>query len=278
VIGLLQKTLHTIREEGVAAAWRKALRRGRRLPDTASVALQLRRRQRAADISTSLDLVYGLGAGEIRLAPAQIRSEIESLLRMLEERKPATIVEIGTARGGTLFLFSRVAASDALLISVDLPGGDFGGGYGATLLPVLRSLPLRTQTLRLVRADSHDPTTHAHVKELLSGRPIDVLFIDGDHRFEGVEHDFVTYAPLVRHGGLVVIHDIVPGSEDLVGGVPDFWASIRTAYSTEEFVESWYQGGYGLGVVHVPEAGLPVMTSIGDAPPPDGTGDPEART
>jgi predicted O-methyltransferase YrrM len=273
---LLQKTLHTIKEEGFAAACRKALRRGRRLLDIGRMSVQLRRRRRACGISRSLDLVYGMVAGEIQIAPAQIRSEIESLLRILEARKPAVIVEIGTARGGTLFLFSRVAAPDALLISVDLPGGDFGGGYALTMLPILRALPLPTQTLKLVRADSHQPETCARVKELLGSRPIDLLFIDGDHRFEGVKDDFETYATFVRHGGLVAIHDIVPGPAELVGGVPDFWASIRRAYSTQELVESWDQGGYGLGLVRIPDDGLAGVTSIGHTPTPNRPSDPEA--
>ena len=51
------------------------------------------------------------------------------------KRKPRFLLEIGTARGGTLFLFTRVSSSDALIISVDLPGGLFGGGY-----PELRKL------------------------------------------------------------------------------------------------------------------------------------------
>jgi hypothetical protein len=38
-------------------------------------------------------------------------------------------LEIGTARGGTLFFLTRLASPHATIVSVDLPGGPFGGGY-----------------------------------------------------------------------------------------------------------------------------------------------------
>ncbi len=61
--------------------------------------------------------------------PGQVIFEITKLLEILKDLKPKTILEIGTARGGTLFLFTRIADPEAIIISVDLPGGKFGGGY-----------------------------------------------------------------------------------------------------------------------------------------------------
>jgi hypothetical protein len=58
------------------------------------------------------------------------------------------------------------------------------------------------------------------------------------------------YSPLVRSGGLVAFHDIVPGPAEAVGGVPSFWQTVRGAESIE-FVEDWKQGGYGIGVLRV---------------------------
>jgi predicted O-methyltransferase YrrM len=42
------------------------------------------------------------------------------------------------------------------------------------------------------------------------GRPIDLLFIDGDHRVDACAVDFETLGALVRPGGYVVLHDIYP--------------------------------------------------------------------
>ena len=63
-----------------------------------------------------------------RIRPGQVKEEIMELLKILVKHRPKFMLEIGTAGGGTLFLFTRIATSDATLLSVDLPGGPFGGG------------------------------------------------------------------------------------------------------------------------------------------------------
>jgi len=71
------------------------------------------------------------------IKPGQVKEEISDLLKILARRKPKSILEIGTAGGGTLFLFSRVSSPDAIIISIDLPGGQFGGGYPEEFLNVI---------------------------------------------------------------------------------------------------------------------------------------------
>ena len=67
------------------------------------------------------------------------------------------------------------------------------------------------------------------------------------------------YGPLVRRGGVIAFHDIVPdaksrGKKDsgtYVGEVPAFWNDLKKrGYRTEEFVENWDQDGYGIGVLY----------------------------
>ena len=86
---------------------------------------------------------------------------------------------------------------------------------------------------------------------LLGGHSVDFLFVDGDHEYEGVRKDCNLYGPLVRPGGLIAFHDIVPGDEELVGGVPRFWEEFKRSHETIELVESWDQRAYGIGVVRV---------------------------
>jgi MMP 1-O-methyltransferase len=38
--------------------------------------------------------------------------------------------------------------------------------------------------------------------------PIDLLFIDGDHSYEGVVKDYLDWAPLVKKGGIIAFHDV----------------------------------------------------------------------
>ncbi len=72
---------------------------------------------------------FSFSSGWGLMRPIQRRLEIEKLLSILESQKPKYILEIVTAKGGTLFLFSRVARADAYLISVDLFSGDPIGSY-----------------------------------------------------------------------------------------------------------------------------------------------------
>mgnify|MGYP001772940465 CR=1 FL=1 len=70
--------------------------------------------------------------------------------------KPKTILEIGTARGGTLFLFAQVADPEATIISIDLLEV-FGGGYPLWRIPIYKAFAKGRQRIYLVRSDSHDP-------------------------------------------------------------------------------------------------------------------------
>jgi predicted O-methyltransferase YrrM len=202
-----------------------------------------------SSIQGQVQLVKTFKHGGITITPWQVDSEIEALLERLAGDRPRTILDIGTADGGTLFLLSRVAADDALIISVDLHGGMFGGGYPRWRAPLYRSFARERQRIELVRANSHDPGTLERIRAILAGREVDFLFIDGDHRYEGVKSDFVMYEPLVRPGGLIGFHDIIPGPEELVGGVPDFWQELKQHTDADELVEDWDFGSCGIGVV-----------------------------
>lgn len=185
------------------------------------------------------------------IAPAQVKEEITELLKITGELRPRTLLEIGTARGGTLFLFAGVADPEALIISIDLPEGLFGGGYPEWRIPLYKSFERGKQRIVLLRRDSHDPETLREVEGILAGRKLDFLFVDGDHSYEGVRRDFEMYSPLVRKGGIIAFHDIVPGPPGNVGGVPRFWSEVKKDYKHLEIVKDWRQGGYGIGVLFV---------------------------
>lgn len=212
-----------------------------------------RRASGKTDPGELVDLVLDFKFGNVTIRPQQVRSEIRALVERLQALKPATVLEIGTARGGTLFLFSRIATADAHLISVDLPFGQFGGGYPGWRAGLYRNFALPPQRITLLRQDSHDARTVREVSHAFGERPVDFLFIDGDHSYDGVKADYEMYGPLVRPGGLIAFHDIVPGDAAEVGGVPAFWQDLKTREHgrrpVSEFVESWQQGGFGIGLL-----------------------------
>ncbi len=61
--------------------------------------------------------------------------------------------------------------------------------------------------IHLLKGNSQSATTHDSVRTALSGEQVDLLFIDGDHEFAGVESDFLMYSGLVRPGGFIVFDD-----------------------------------------------------------------------
>lgn len=206
---------------------------------------------RRPSIEGALELAYGFefGGFDTSIRPTQMPSEIESLLRYLQPLRPRTVLEIGTDRGGTLFLFATISEDDALLVSVDLPLGPFGGGYAKRRGRLYRAFARRGQRIELLRQDSHDPPTVEAVARILEGRLVDLLFIDGDHSYEGVAADLRLYSPFVRDGGSIVFHDIAPGPAKHVGGVPQFWQELKASEVVTELVADWNQGGYGLGIL-----------------------------
>ena len=186
----------------------------------------------------ALDVVFE------RFEISQVRAEIEPFLEeLVRPLAPRAILEVGTYRGGTLLLFADVATDDALIASIDLPD---------EVLPwrrsLYRSFAGRRQRIALIEADSTEEATRRIVERELRGEPLDLLFIDGDHSYDGVARDFELYSPLVRPGGLIAFHDITPGKG--AGDVHRLWGELRDRFETREFRAS--SAGYGIGVLVTP--------------------------
>lgn len=182
----------------------------------------------------------------------QKRAEILALLERLAPLRPRRLLEIGTAGGGTLLLLSRVAAPDAVLVSIDLPEGHFGGGYNPFRARLYRSFARPGQRIVLVRGDSHEPAARRRLTAALRGEPLDFLFIDGDHSEAGVRRDFEDYAPLVRPGGLIALHDIRPDERNFSGQVHRVWPDLAARFEGEELVDGTGPSGYGIGLLRWP--------------------------
>jgi len=201
-------------------------------------------------IDEIVDFAFTIKQHDVDIQPIQIREEIKSLLEIISKFKPQNILEIGTAKGGTLFLFCKTAPPNSTIISMDLPEGPFGGvEYPDWKIPIFESFREKNQKIHLLRNNSHLSSSVKQVKKILRGEKLDFLFIDGDHSYEGVKQDFKNYSKLVKSGGIIVFHDINPGPEDLVGGVPKFWSEISTNYFVSEIKEEENPHSYGIGIL-----------------------------
>lgn len=200
-----------------------------------------------SDAEEPIDLLGVFRTAQTLYPIYQLEREFLDVLAIVAERRPKRLMEIGTARGGTLFCWAQVADPQASLLSLDLPGGPWGGGYYAQMVPHLESVCQPRQRLTCLLQDSRDPETRRKVEESLNGEPLDMLFIDGGHDYETVRNDFERFAPLVGEGGLVVLHDVHPSEPT---EVPRYWREIRDRYVYREFFSSPNQTGCGIGVLY----------------------------
>lgn len=188
-----------------------------------------------------------------RLGAYQVDEELGRLADWAVAQRPARVIEIGTASGATLLMWSRIATEQ--VISIDLPGGIHGGGYaepkGRLFREFVRDRP--NVRLDLVRASSHDEQTKQRVCELLGRHQADLLFIDGDHRLEGVTRDLELWRDLVRPGGYVVLHDVLPHPHLPSCQVHVLWDRLKREQPerTWEIVASPEQGWAGLGILSI---------------------------
>ncbi|OHB23167.1 MAG: hypothetical protein A2939_00255 [Parcubacteria group bacterium RIFCSPLOWO2_01_FULL_48_18] len=192
-----------------------------------------------------IDFVFNKIWGIIK--PTQLVQEITGLMEIVKAKSPKIILEIGTDRGGTLFLFSRIIPDSATIISIDLLSKD--GGYPDWRKKLYNTFKLPGQSLHLIKGNSHDPQTLKKVKDVLGDQKIDFMFIDGDHKYEGVKKDFEIYRDLVKEGGLIAFHDITVQPFDKNCTVNIFWDEIKKNYNHRELVQNPDRLLYGIGVI-----------------------------
>lgn len=143
--------------------------------------------------------------GEMRI-PSGLGDSAWLLYALVRAMKPDVCVEIGTARGKST-CFTGMALRDngaGRLYAID--------PHTATDWNDAHSV----DTLGIVTANIRRLSIEGHVTILRSGSdevgrtwatPIDILFIDGDHSYEGVKRDWELFLPFVQAHGVVVFHD-----------------------------------------------------------------------
>jgi predicted O-methyltransferase YrrM len=253
-VRLLHRTVQVLREQGPVAVAVKAgwtIRNELRHASERRRAPALLRHLHADPPRTPqavTDLLWSPAGALVR--PDQVRSELEGLLRAVAgEGRPRRILEIGTHNGGTLLGWSAIAADDATIISLDLPLGAYGGGYREWRAPIYRGFARAGQSIHLLRADSHEPSSLRQVEAILRAEPLDFLFIDGDHSYSGVRQDYQMYAPLVRASGLIAFHDIAHHPPRAATQVDRFWREVKAGHDHTEYIRDPAQGWAGIGLM-----------------------------
>lgn len=192
-----------------------------------------------SDDDLPVDLDELVNRSQDTFLAVQNEFELRRFLERVQALRPSVVVEIGTARGGMFYCFSQLAARDATLVSIDLPGAINCGGQTETEREVFATFGPVTQQFHFIPDDSHLPATRRRLVEVLGGRKIDLLFIDGDHSYEGCLADFDMYHDLVGARGLIVLHDICLFPEEWPDrpGVGLAWRDLKARYGGEEIID-----------------------------------------
>jgi hypothetical protein len=171
---------------------------------------------------------------------------------MIDLLRPASIVELGTRNGVSYSAFCQAVLRlgiEAHCVAVDSWHGDaHTGSYGPTVLQDLRRHhdPLYGGFSRLLQ------TTFDEAAATIPDGSVDLLHIDGFHRYEASRHDFETWLPKLSRRGVVMLHDVSERGRDF--GVWKFWEEISHRHPSFAF-----RHGHGLGIVGV---GTDVPTSV----------------
>lgn len=143
----------------------------------------------------------GLAGPETQTTPAE-RDVLAQLAR-----GQRSLAEIGVWHGVTTCRLRSVMAPDGTLFAVDpFPPGRLGLSLQRIIAhrEVNRVKNGRVRWLEMT-GDSAALflTTEAEGCQLA----MDLVFIDGDHSYEGLRKDWVAWSALIRLGGLVALHD-----------------------------------------------------------------------
>jgi cephalosporin hydroxylase len=199
------------------------------------------------NLEETIDWAMNFGRyGYFTISTLQMRSEILGLANAVAALKPRLILEIGTARGGTLLIWSSLASEK--VITCDLVHREPQKALLEALPP-----PGSDCEVKLLTGNSHAAEFKQRVAAELGGQKVDFLFIDGDHTVEGVKSDHEDYREFVHPGGIIAFHDIVENQPFETNQVHQFWQSIKLGKKVTEFIDNPAQCGFGIGILYVQE-------------------------
>jgi SAM-dependent methyltransferase len=119
------------------------------------------------------------------------------------------IVEIGSFRGRSTIVLARAAPDGAEVVAVDPHLGSDRGPQEIAAQPELGEQDTQIFRANLERHGVLKRVTH--VRMLSSEAPlpdaIDLLYVDGAHRFAPARGDLVRWGARVRDGGTMLVHD-----------------------------------------------------------------------
>lgn len=170
----------------------------------------------------------------------QYPNQFSKYLVFLQKQKISSYIEVGCRWGGTYILTTEYLKRFNTLeksVAVDIFDS-----------PVINYCSVNPETA-FIKVNSASWEFKKYMKE----NKFDLIFIDGDHSYEGVKND---YEVCKDSGSIYVFHDIV---NDVCPGVVKFWNELKEnesqTYTFIEFIEQYdevwndtHQKFLGIGV------------------------------
>ncbi|OLC99949.1 MAG: hypothetical protein AUH86_01220 [Acidobacteria bacterium 13_1_40CM_4_58_4] len=159
---------------------------------------------------------------------------------LVRELKPKVFVELGVYKGESYFTFCQSVEENGVATQcygIDTWRGDVHTGiYGPEIGNEVVAYNSRYSRFSHLMA-----MTFKEAAGEFSDGSIDLLHIDGTHRYEDVKKDFETWLPKLSQNGIILFHDVTARVKGF--GVDKLWREIARPRASFLF-----EFGYGLGV------------------------------
>jgi predicted O-methyltransferase YrrM len=162
----------------------------------------------SSDDATMSDLDAALEGVEGWFSPEQVARVVE---RAAAVPPTGRIVEIGSFRGRSMIAIARSAPDGTEIVAIDPHAGNDRGPQEIEGFEDEAAIDSKVFLTNLERAGVRDRVSYVRkfshdALEDVPG-PIDLLHIDGAHRYKPASDDIATWGAKVVDGGSVLIHD-----------------------------------------------------------------------
>lgn len=187
------------------------------------------------------DLAFLFSSNQLNHGVASLQIDEAALLyRLARDVRTGPIAEIGRFKGGSTFIFASALPANAELWSYDFHVALRPDMPGELLDAELRGALDRfglAGKVHLLVADSRtsDPPP----------APLELLFIDGDHSYEGAKADFERWGAFVAPAGHLLFHDAVDS-----GGYGNFYPGIARLIDEVEARGDWERRSGAGSIAH----------------------------
>jgi predicted O-methyltransferase YrrM len=198
------------------------------------------------DVRGFEDLAFLFSSNQLNHGVASLQIDEAALLfRLARDARSGPFAEIGRFKGGSTLVFAAALPTGVELWSYDLHVALRPDMPGEQLDAELRDALSRyglADKVHLQVADSRtvDPPPD----------PLELLFIDGDHSYEGARTDFNRWGAFVRPGGHLLFHDAVDR-----GGYGNVYPGVTRAVAEVERESTWERQPGAGSIAHFTKRG-----------------------